>query len=549
MSLNDISVGKKVLIGIGGVLVLLLVAGTWAIIGITGIVHEGMEVAGGNQLRGELLQREVDHLNWAQNVSRYVFDERVQELKVQLDHTQCAFGKWYYGTGRSRAEVMLPALKESMSAIEEPHRKLHESAAKILALRSRNSVAEAKTVFNTETLANLEKVQGHLKKATQIAKEHILSEEQMLLNAVRTRYAVAIAGIIAIFLGALFGFLITRSIVNPLHKSVLFTRAVAGGDLQTHLDIQQRDEIGQLADALNIMVSKLREVVGVVNTAADQVAFGSQQLSSASEQLSESTTQQAASAEEASSSVEQMNATIRQNADNAQQTEKIALESSANALQSGEEVFKTVTAMKEIAAKISIIEEIARQTNLLALNAAIEAARAGEHGKGFAVVAAEVRKLAERSQAAAAGINMLSSSSVDVAERAGAMLTQLVPDIQKTAALVQEISAASREQTTGSSQINSSIQNLNQMIQKNAGGAEEMSSTAEELSSQAEQLLNAISFFKVDGIGNDGGNRTSNPSKAVHKAHLNYLMQRPQSSSELARVQAARTDVPARDAV
>jgi methyl-accepting chemotaxis protein len=190
---------------------------------------------------------------------------------------------------------------------------------------------------------------------------------------------------------------------------------------------------------------------------------------------------------------------IRQNADNAQQTERIALKSAQDAKEGGKAVIETVSAMREIAGKISIIEEIARQTNLLALNAAIEAARAGEHGKGFAVVASEVRKLAERSQTAAAEISKLSTSSVQVAEAAGEMLTKIVPDIQRTAELVQEISAASNEQNSGAEQINKAIQQLDQVIQQNASGTEEIASTSEELASQAEQLQDTVSFFKVGG--------------------------------------------------
>ncbi len=287
------------------------------------------------------------------------------------------------------------------------------------------------------------------------------------------------------------------------------------GRLTMELKAERNDEIGKLVEAMNSTIMTLKNVVADVKSAAENVAAGSEQLSAGSGQLSQGTTEQAASAEEASSSVEEMNATIRQNADNASQTEKIALKSAADARESGKAVSQAVSAMKDIASKISIIEEIARQTNLLALNAAIEAARAGEHGKGFAVVASEVRKLAERSQAAAGEIGMLSTSSVEVAEQAGQMLAKLVPDIQKTAELVQEISAASKEQTTGAEQINSAIQQLNQVIQQNAGSAEEMSSTAEELSSQAELLQESISFFTIEENGNGQAARKATVAKKI----------------------------------
>ncbi|MBJ6750603.1 methyl-accepting chemotaxis protein [Geomonas anaerohicana] len=272
-------------------------------------------------------------------------------------------------------------------------------------------------------------------------------------------------------------------------------REVADGNLT--VTITERSAEDELMRSLGNMVGKLSEVVNDVKNAADNVAAGSQQMSSSAEQMSQGATEQAAAAEEASSSMEEMSSNIRQNADNALQTEKIAVKSAADAQEGGKAVAQTVTAMKEIAGKISIIEEIARQTNLLALNAAIEAARAGEHGKGFAVVASEVRKLAERSQKAAAEISELSSSSVEVAETAGAMLSNMLPDIQRTAGLVQEITAASREQDTGAEQINKAIQQLDQVIQQNASAAEEMSATAEELASQSEQLQHTISFFKV----------------------------------------------------
>ncbi|MDA8432309.1 MAG: methyl-accepting chemotaxis protein [Nitrospiraceae bacterium] len=276
---------------------------------------------------------------------------------------------------------------------------------------------------------------------------------------------------------------------------------LSDGDLNLNIKAERNDEIGKVVNAINKTVGNLKEIVADVKTAADNVASGSQQLSSGSEEMSQGASEQASSVEEVSSSMEEMVSNIRQNADNAQQTEKIALKSAGDAKESGKAVSETVTAMKDIAGKISIIEEIARQTNLLALNAAIEAARAGEHGKGFAVVASEVRKLAERSQAAAAEISKLSASSVRVAEMAGQMLDKLVPDIQKTAELVQEINAASSEQNSGAEQINKAVQQLDQVVQQNAGAAEEMSSTAEELASQAEHLQNVIEFFKVGENG------------------------------------------------
>jgi methyl-accepting chemotaxis protein len=354
-----------------------------------------------------------------------------------------------------------------------------------------------------------EKMRNYLDKLQDMALEESASDVKSAGGIYRAAgITIFVTLIAAIALGALLALLISQGITKPLTEAVAVTNALANGDLRMDIAVTTRDETGQMLGSIKSMIEKLQGVVVDVKTAANNVASGSRQLSGGAEQMSQGATEQAASAEEASSSIEEMNATIRQNSDNAMQTEKIAIKSSYDAQESGKAVTDAVTAMKQIAEKIGIIEEIARQTNLLALNAAIEAARAGEQGKGFAVVAAEVRKLAERSQAAAAEISHLSGSSVDVAERAGSMLAKLVPDIQKTAELVKEISAASREQTGGADQINGAIQQLNQVVQQNAGAAEEISSTAEELSSQAEQLEATVSFFKVSEQG-DGQHDTA----------------------------------------
>ncbi len=296
-------------------------------------------------------------------------------------------------------------------------------------------------------------------------------------------------------------------LIDAMNEITYVAEQIAAGNLL--VSATERSQGDKLMKALGNMIKGLTEVVKNVKTTAENVTLGSQEFAASADQISEGANKQAASAEQASSSMEEMTSNIKQNAENAFQTEKIALQSAENAKIGGKAVAETVAAMKEIANKISIIEEIARQTNLLALNAAIEAARAGEHGKGFAVVASEVRKLAERSQTAAAEINKLSATSVEVAENAGKMLDRLVPDITKTAELVQEITAASNEQNTGAAQINQAIQQLDLVIQQNASASEELSSTANNLTAQAEQLLNIISFFNIGDTAHYSVNRTT----------------------------------------
>jgi methyl-accepting chemotaxis protein len=351
-------------------------------------------------------------------------------------------------------------------------------------------------------------------------------------------YGVAILIVIVIL--SLIAFWISRSITRPLQTAVEVADRMAVGDVsmeiipegrdevgtllrsmrkmsgatrtatrlakdvaEGHLDIaiRKRSEADELMAALALMTDRLKNVVQGVKSASINISSGSRTMNDSAQVLSSGAAQQAAAAEEAASSIEEMTANIRQNADNSLQTEKIAIKAAEDAQQGGRAVEQTVLAMKEIAEKITIIEEIARQTNLLALNAAIEAARAGEHGKGFAVVAAEVRKLAERSQLAAGEINDLSTSSVAVAEQAGQYLNDIVPDIQKTADLIQEISAASKEQDAGADQIGRSIQQLDVVIQQNASAAEEFASTAEQLASQAAGLEKMIDFFAIQHRG------------------------------------------------
>lgn len=360
---------------------------------------------------------------------------------------------------------------------------------------------------------------------------------------------------VSLIFAILISLFVVRSITRPLAKAVGLVNHVSEGDLSQKAEVTSSDELGAMLGAMNGMVdnlngvarvatriaagdltveakalsdrdtlgqaliqmlANLRKTVGEVTGAATNVSTGSEEMSSAALQLSQGATEQAAAAEESTAAMEQMAASMQQNSDNARQTDKLASKAADDAKSSGDAVKLTVQAMKEVAAKIGIIEEIARKTDLLALNAAVEAARAGEHGKGFAVVASEVRKLAERSQTAAAEISRLTSEGVQTAEGAGVLLAKLVPDIQKTAELVREIAAASAEQNTGAMQVNKAIQQLDQVIQQNASASEEMASTAEELSSQSEALQATIEYFRIGGPTDISPKRNTGRAIAVH---------------------------------
>lgn len=625
MTWKDLRLAYKFAVGFGSVLLLLVLLGGWSIFGIGTIVGNADEVIAGNKLRGDFVQKIVDHLNWANEVNRLLTDKNVNTIDVQTDPHKCGFGKWYYSEGRRDAELLVPEIKPLLAKIEshhnklhksaieieakyeavdpelgsflrekkldhlawmisalkqlmdpqekritvqgnphlcglgkwlysddvkamaranpefgtlleqiyEPHRKLHETVktlnsylargdrsgaqryfsenvekyaeetlAKIDGLlewhgRKLQLLADATSIYATVTVPALNAVQSILTDVRNVVAENIMTDQEMLNAAAATRRVIIFVSAFAFVIGIIMAWIIAKGILGPLNKGLDFVAKVSDGDLSADVDLNRKDELGKLADGMRNMVNRLRNVVGDVNNASDSVASGSEELSASAESLSQGATEQAASIEEVSSSMEEMAANIKHNAENAAQTEGVAEKSQSQASLSADAVGEAVHAMKSIAEKIMIIEEIARQTNLLALNAAIEAARAGEHGKGFAVVAAEVRKLAERSGIAAAEISELSSSSVVVAEKAGGMLQELVPSIVRTAELVQEIAAASNEQNTGVSQINKAIQQLDTVIQQNASASEEMASTSEELSRQGQLLQQAMSFFKL----------------------------------------------------
>jgi len=390
--------------------------------------------------------------------------------------------------------------------------------------------------------------------------ERMNSKEKVVTDsAVRTRstmWAVFIAGILIVLFMTI---AVTRSITRPILQVVSIAEKLAEGDSDFEIQQSGRDETGMLlgamkrmiasnnemvaaatgiasgdlrvrvtprsqrdalGSALANMIERLTEIIGEVRSGAASLTVASSQISASAQTLSQGTSEQASSVEETTSSLQEMSASITQNAENSGQMEQMAVKGTADADESAQAVKQSVEAMTKIAQKISIIEEIAYQTNLLALNAAIEAARAGDHGRGFAVVATEVRKLAERSQFAAKDIGELASSSVDVAQRSGRLLTDLVPTIRKTADLVREVTAASIEQSGGVSQINRAMTLVDQVTQRNASASEELASTAEEMSSQAEALQQTIAYFKTTGERDLAPPRsTVAPFRPAHPLH------------------------------
>jgi len=342
---------------------------------------------------------------------------------------------------------------------------------------------------------------------TGVYSDNVTAQQQVVAGLIGEKIArslrISMMIVVFVFLLILVPLLVAiiRSIVRPITALSATARSIADGDLSGDADaalLNQQDELGDLVRAIDRMAGKLREIIGSVITGANNITAASNQTSSTAQSLSQGASEQAGSVEQTSASLAQISASIEQNSENAKVTNDIASRAATDAGEGGEAVRNTVEAMKSIAEKVSIIDDIAYQTNLLSLNAAIEAARAGEQGKGFAVVAAEVRKLAERSQMAAQEIGEVASGSVAMAERAGALLDEIVPAIQKTSDLVREISATSTEQSAGTNQINSAMDQLNSITQMSASSSEQLAAASEEMNAQAEQLQELVAFFTIE---------------------------------------------------
>ncbi|MFZ0301018.1 MAG: methyl-accepting chemotaxis protein [Candidatus Sulfotelmatobacter sp.] len=498
---QDRKIGTRLGVVFGAILLCVIAVGGF---GLTWLGRLNSNMSSSMQKRYntvELTHQTIEHSITNARITLQLFEATDPEIEKKLNQQNDAISQ-EISDQVAQIEKGLSSpqeheLFEVVTQDREAYKSARAKAKKLLMDKKRD---QALATLSDEVIPSLEKYRASWQKFINLqtaAMEQTMKESQQAYAAGRSVALLLL--VITLILATLAAVSVTRSITTPIQQAVDHAQRIAAGDLSREIDVTNHSETGQLQLAMQEMSGRLSGIIRDVREGSAAVASAAQQVSASSQNLSQGTSEQAASVEEMSSSLEEMNASITQNADNSRQVEQAAAKGALSAEESGNAVKETVEAMKQIAAKISVIEEIAYQTNLLALNAAIEAARAGDQGRGFAVVAVEVRKLAERSQLAAQEIGGLAGKSVSVAERSGRLLADLVPSIKKTAELVQDVTAASTEQSSGVTQINQAMAQVDTVTQRNASSAEELSSTAEELAAQSEQLQQLMTFFRVAG--------------------------------------------------
>lgn len=500
--LKNMSVGKRLAIGFGLIVVLLVSMGLSGYWGLEAITGETLKVLNGDAkvvtLAARVKATTLELRRYEKDTELNIDDPKVRgdyvakwkEQRDKLQEVLAELGKFQLSPDDKLA---VRSMTEDLDTYETGY-------SKVLTL-----IEEGKLHTPQECNQTITQYKDPIHRLEAAASDLTNRHAEVLVPMVEqiartTTTTLVIFSLVSIVVAVVTTLVISRGITQPIQEVVKIVENISGGDLTKTIAVDRKDEIGRLLGSMAKMTGKLNEMIGEVRMGAGSVSTAAAQVASSASSVSQGTSEQAAAVEQVTSSMEEMNASIAQNAENSRKMEEMARKGANDAGQSGQAVQEAVVAMKSIAEKIAVIEEIAYQTNMLALNAAIEAARAGEHGRGFAVVAGEVRNLAERCRTAAQEIGGLAAANVQIAERSGGLLTELVPGIEKTADLVQDVASTSREQAAGVNQINGAISQVGLVTQRNAAGAEELSSTAEELASQAEALQDMISFFRVSSV-------------------------------------------------
>ncbi|MEY2686981.1 MAG: hypothetical protein RL375_1179 [Pseudomonadota bacterium] len=515
----NMKIGVRLTLGFAIVLALMATLAFTGINGMSTVQDRLDEIVGDNMHKVKLNTDMAEAVHVVTRITRTIIllnDEAAMATeKRKLDAMRQKYNEAWDALEKTAASDKGKAVRARIKAAGAEARGLTD---KVIELATINKNDEATKLLMAQAAPAAQKWQDVIDENVALQEENTRHDTaaakaayDSAMRLILTLTAVAIA------FSALLAWFLTRSITGPVNEALSAANRMADGDLTVRITSTAKDETGQMLQAMNNMIGRLSKVVADVNSGAQALASASEEVSATAQSLSQASSEQAAGVEETSASIEQMTSSIAQNTENAKVTEAMASKAAQDAADGGASVDATVKAMKEIAKKIGIIDDIAAQTNLLALNAAIEAARAGDHGKGFAVVAAEVRKLAERSQVAAQEIGEVASSSVELAEKAGKLLEQIVPAIRKTSDLVQEIAAASNEQSSGVGQINSAVSQLNQTTQQNASSSEELAATSEEMSGQAEQLQLTMAYFKLDSGGHQQAAPASSRKAAAAK--------------------------------
>jgi methyl-accepting chemotaxis protein len=511
----------KLGIGFGLVLFLLSMISVWSFVQMNNIKNSITRNQVKQELRDLMKEKEINHLDWAAQVSRGILAGRSDAIDVQTDGHKCKLGEWYYSDARKRIEQEMPGLKADLAKMEKPHLALHKEVVNLKeSLRNGGEAGRqtANRIYNEEIVTHLKDVRSSLTAINAKVRDEVVQNEKNIFDSIRTGMILVVGlFVLSLAIGVIVSTLISGSITRPVRLSLDFAGSIAEGDLTKRIDLSQKDEVGQMIGALNRAAANLDEMFYNVSMGSQNLAQAIEQIATGNQTLSQRTAEQASSLEEIASTIEQATATITQNADNAVRAQELteagagkSKDGNRVALEAVNSIIEMNASSKKIADIIAVINEIAFQTNLLALNAAVEAARAGEQGRGFAVVAGEVRNLAQRSGNAAKEIETLINDTVskvgkstELVKDTGGALNEIAEAATTTAQIISEIAAASMEQKQGIGQINSAISEMDSMTQQNAALVEETASSSEEMSNQAQEFLAMVQKFKISKKGAD----------------------------------------------